>query len=76
MPLAGCGLKHFEAKMAEIHLFGTKSYTRHALSLSSVAMWRDKRARCYHVTMREPLLACGALAWDKVGAGNGATEER
>ena len=76
MPSAGCGLRRCEAKMDEIHLFQTKSLTRRALSRPSVSMWRDKRARCYHVTLREPLLACGALAWDKVDAGSGAMEQR
>ena len=76
MPLAGCGLRRSEAKMAEIHLFQTKSHTRHSLSWSSVAMWRGKRAQCYHVAMREPLLACRVLDWDKVDAGNGAMEQR
>jgi hypothetical protein len=75
MPLAGCGLRRFEAQTAEIHLFQTKSHTRHSLSLSSVAMWRGKRVQSYHVTMRELLLACRVLAWDKVDAGNGAVEE-
>ena len=75
MPLAGCGLRRLEAKTAETHLFQAKSRTRHSLSWSSVAMWRGKRAQCYHVAMREPLLACRVLAWDKVDAGNGAMEE-
>ena len=76
MSLAGCGLRHFEAKMAEIHLLLTKSHARHSLSWSSVAMWRGKRAQCYHVAMRELLLAYRVLAWDKVDAGNGAMEQR
>ena len=76
MPLAGCGLRHFEAKTAEIHLFLTKSHTQHSLSWSSVAMWRGKRAQCYHVAMRELLLACRVLGRDKVDAGNGAMEQR
>ena len=76
MSPAGCGLRHFEAKMAEIHLFQTKSHTRHSLSWSSVAMWRRERGQCYHVAMRELLLACRVLAWDKVDAGNGAMEQR
>jgi len=75
MSFAGCGLRHFEAKMGEIHLFQTKSHTRHSLSGSSVAMWRGKRAQCYHVAMRELLLACRVLAWDEVGTRNGATEK-
>ncbi len=41
-----------------------------------MAMWRGERVQYYHVSMREPLLACGALAWDKVDAGNGAMEQR
>ena len=75
MSLAGCGLRRFEAKMAEIHLFQTKSHTRHSLSWSSVAMWRGKRAQCYHVAMRELLLSCRVLAGDEVGTRNGAMEE-
>jgi hypothetical protein len=61
--------------MPEIHLFQTNSHTRGAWSRSNVAMWRGEGVQCYHVAVREPLLACGALAQDKVGAGNGATEE-
>jgi hypothetical protein len=76
MSLAGCGLRRFEAKMAEIHLFQTKSHTRRALSRPSMSMWMSKRTQCYHVAMREPLLACGVLSRDKVDTGNGATEER
>ena len=75
MSLAGCGLRRFEAKMAEIHLFQTKSHTLRSLFRSSVAMWRGKRAQCYHVAMRELLLACRVLGRDKVDAGNGAMEE-
>ena len=75
MPLAGCGLRRFEAKMAKIDLFQTKSHMRHSLSWSSVVMWRGKRAQCHHVAMREPLLAYRVLAWDKVDAGNGALGE-
>ena len=41
-----------------------------------MAMWRGKRAQCYHVAMRELLLACRVLAWDKVDAANGAMEQR
>jgi len=40
-----------------------------------VAMWRGKRAQCYHVAMRELLLECRVLGRDKVDARNGATEE-
>ena len=76
MLLAGCGLRRFEAKMAEIHLFETKSHTRRSLFWLNVAMWRDKRTQYYHVAMRELLLACRVLAWDKVDAGNGAMEQR
>jgi hypothetical protein len=68
MSLAGCGLRRFEAKMSKIHLFQTKSHTRRALSQSSMAMWRGKRARCYHVAMKEMLLSCGVLAWDRFDA--------
>ena len=75
MPLAGCGLRRFEAQMAEIHLFQTQSHTRGAWSRSNVAMWRGERAQCYHVAVREPLLACRVLGRDKVDARNGATEE-
>ena len=75
MPLAGCGLRRFEAKTAQIHLFQTKSHTRRSLSRSNVAMWRGKRAQCYHVAMRELLLACGVLSRDKVDTENGAMEE-
>jgi len=75
MSLAGCGLRRFEGKMADIHHIQTKSHTRRALSRSSVAMWRDKRAQSYHVAMRELLLSCGALARDKVGTRTGAMEE-
>ena len=62
MSLAGCGLRRFEAKMAEIHLFQTKSHTRRSL------FWLN-------VAMREPLLACGVLSRDKVDTENGAMEE-
>ena len=75
MSLAGCGLRRLEAQMAGIHLFQTKSHTRHSSSWSSVAVWRGKRAQCYHVAMRELLLSCRVLAWDKVDAGNGTLGE-
>ena len=75
MPSAGCGLRRFEAKMAEIHLFQTKSRALRSLFRSSVAMWRGKRAQCYHVAMRELLLACWVLSRDEVGTRNGAVEE-
>jgi len=73
MSLAGCGLSQFRAKMPEIHLFQTKSHTRHALSWSSMAMWMGEGVQCYHVATIEPLLACGVLGRGKVDAQNGAT---
>jgi len=76
MSLAGCGLRRFEAKMAEIHLFQTKSHTRRSLFWLNVAMWRGKRTQGYHVAMRELLLSCRVLGQDKVGTRNGPTEER
>ena len=76
MSLAGCGLMSCEAKMPEIHLFQAKSHTRGALSRLNVAMWRGKRAQCYHVAMRERLLSCRVLSRGEVGTRNGAMEER
>jgi hypothetical protein len=75
MLLAGCGLRRFEAKMAEIHLFETKSHTRRSLFWLNVAMWRDKRTQYYHVAMGELLLSFRVLGRDKVGTRIGAMEE-
>lgn len=71
MSLTGRGLRRFEAKMAETHLFQTKSRTRRSLSGSSVAMWSGKRAESHHVVMRRLLLACGERARGEVGTRNG-----
>jgi len=40
-----------------------------------MAMWREERAQCYHVAMREMLLACRVLALGKVDARNEAMRE-
>jgi hypothetical protein len=73
--LRAVDLDVLQSKMAEIHLFQTKSHTRRSLSQSRVAMWRSKRVQCYHVAMRELLLSCEGLARDKLGTRNGAMEE-
>jgi hypothetical protein len=75
MPSAGCGLRRFEAKTAQIHLFETKSHTRQLFPRSSVSMRRGKRAQCYHVAMGERQLAGGVLGRGEVDARNGSSVE-